>query len=101
MIERVRFTPEAAREMREARRWYDARRPDWGKVFLKRIEECTRAIQEMGRRFPVAQSEIRRARVRQFPYEVIYAHSPTEVPIYAIFHSARDPQNWKDRLPED
>jgi len=87
--------------MREARQWYDARRDEWGKVFLKRAQECMRAIQKMPRRFPRARGEVRRARVRQFPYEVIFGYSATEVTIYAIFHSAQDPQKWMDRLPED
>jgi hypothetical protein len=80
MIERVRLTPQATRDLREARQWYDARRKEWGKVFLKRVGECMRAIQEMPRRFPAAQGEIRRARVRQFSYEVMFGYSASPSP---------------------
>lgn len=100
MIERVRLTRHATKDMREARQWYDACRNKWGNVFLRRVRECMRAIQEMPRRFPPVHGEIRRAPVRQFPYGLIYGYSATEVTIYAVFHSARDPQKWMDRIEE-
>ncbi|HEV7403956.1 MAG TPA: type II toxin-antitoxin system RelE/ParE family toxin [Chthoniobacteraceae bacterium] len=98
MIERVRFTPQARRDVREAREWYDAQRGDWGKIFVRRLEECTRAIQEMPRRFPIAGGEVRRAKMRQFPYDIIYEYSSAEVTIHAVFHRSRDQQRWMDRL---
>src|SRR3954464_3783980 len=98
MIERVRFTSEAESDILEARRWYNAQRRGWGKVFLQRIRECTRAVQEMPGRFPVAQGEFRQVLVPQFPYRIIYGATAVEVTIYAVLHRARDLKAVRNRL---
>ncbi len=40
---------------------------------------------------------MRRALVRRFPYQILYEIEIEEIIIYAIYHSARDPEAWKRR----
>jgi plasmid stabilization system protein ParE len=43
--------------------------------------------------------EFRRALVRRFPYAVFYEHTNTTVTVYCIFHTSREPEKWRKRLP--
>ena len=35
---------------------------------------------------------------RRFPYAVYYEYAGGTVTIYCVFHTARDPDKWRDRL---
>ena len=41
----------------------------------------------------------RRSLTRRFPYAVFYEYANAKVTIYAVFHTARDPNKWRARLP--
>jgi plasmid stabilization system protein ParE len=41
----------------------------------------------------------RRALVRRFPYAISYEHAEGSVTVYSVFHTARDPGKWRQRLP--
>jgi hypothetical protein len=41
----------------------------------------------------------RRALVRRFPYATVFEHAETMVTVYAVFHTSRDPEKWRHRLP--
>ena len=41
----------------------------------------------------------RRALVRRFPYAVFYEYADQTVTVYRVFHTARDPRKWRERLP--
>ncbi len=43
--------------------------------------------------------EHRRALVRRFPYAVFYEYAEETVTVYCIFHTSRDPDKWRSRLP--
>jgi hypothetical protein len=59
-------------------------------VALERIEEAPQ-------RFPVALRDIRKARVRRFPYVVYYVILPDAISVIAIMHGRRDPRRWQQR----
>ena len=43
--------------------------------------------------------EYRRALVRRFPYAVFYEVTDATVTVYCIFHTSREPEKWRKRLP--
>jgi len=47
--------------------------------------------------YPIVHRQMRRALVRRFPYQILYEIEIEEIIIYAIYHSARDPEAWKRR----
>ena len=49
--------------------------------------------------YPVVHEGYRRALIRRFPYAVFYEQSEATVTIYAVFHTSRDPDKWRQRLP--
>jgi plasmid stabilization system protein ParE len=42
--------------------------------------------------------EVRRALTRRFPYAIFYLVDEEQVVVIAVFHSSRDPKEWKARL---
>jgi plasmid stabilization system protein ParE len=48
-------------------------------------------------RFPLARGEVRRARVRRFPYIVFFIPESERTIVIAVLHGRRDPQAWQTR----
>jgi plasmid stabilization system protein ParE len=93
------LAPEADLDIAEAYAWYENRRAGLGEEFLSSVEACIEGI----RRHPEICARVyetyRRALVRRFPYAVFYEYEPnTALTVYAIFHTSRDPDKWRERL---
>jgi hypothetical protein len=43
-------------------------------------------------------ADIRRARLRRFPYGIYFKIEGDDIFVIACFHAARDPTNWQDRV---
>jgi plasmid stabilization system protein ParE len=48
--------------------------------------------------YPAVHESYRRSLTRRFPYAVFYESSEANVTIYAVFHTSRDPDKWRQRL---
>ena len=94
----VRFLEVAQRELDETVIHYNGESAGLGNVFLL---EAVAAIDRI-RRFPAAWhplgNEIRRCRLRRFPYGLIYAQDQGEILILAVAHTHREPGYWRDRI---
>jgi len=75
---------EAELDIAEAYVWYEGRRAGLGEEFLSSVDACLESI---------------RRRIRRFPYAVFCETSEATVTIYAVFHTSRDPDKWRQRLP--
>ena len=49
--------------------------------------------------FPLVHEGYRRSVIRRFPYAVFYEHAETMVTVFWVFHTSRDPDKWRQRLP--
>jgi plasmid stabilization system protein ParE len=47
----------------------------------------------------VIRETYRRGLVRRFPYAVFYEYADNKVIVYCVFHTSRDPNKWRERLP--
>jgi toxin ParE1/3/4 len=94
----VIFAPEADLDISEAYGWYEQRRPGLGEEFLTSVEAALAGI----RRFPAMWPKIfrgyRRCLLRRFPYAAYYQVEESRVTVYAVFHTSRDPEKWRQRL---
>ena len=93
-----RFTPEADAELTEARQWYSHHRKDLDLEFMQCIELALSRIQSNPRLFPLVHGSLRRAVVRRFPFAILYEVSAGEIQVIAVFHSRRNPDDWKSRV---
>jgi plasmid stabilization system protein ParE len=98
MAARLVIAPEAARDIDEAYGWYEGRRAGLGEDFLSCLDACAQAIRRRPEMHAAVYKEYRRALVRRFPYAVFYEHVAGTVTVYCVFHTARDPQKWRQRL---
>ncbi|MFH0825041.1 MAG: type II toxin-antitoxin system RelE/ParE family toxin [Pseudomonadota bacterium] len=48
--------------------------------------------------WPIIEEDMRRCRVRRFPYGIIYSQHEDMIFILAVMHLRRDPEYWKVRL---
>ena len=93
----LKLEPEAEAEFLEAAEWYTARSPRLGTAFRDAVSVVLETIEEAPQRFPVALRDIRKARVRRFPYVVYYVVLPEATTVIAIIHGRRDPRRWAGR----
>src|ERR1035438_1352298 len=83
----------------EAYVWYEGRRAGLGEDFLSSVDACLESIRRRPEMCPVVHEGYRRSLIRRFPYAVFYEQSEATVAIYAVFHTSRDPDKWRHRLP--
>jgi plasmid stabilization system protein ParE len=91
--------PEAEIDLAEAYVWYESRRTGLGEEFLSSIDACMASIRRQPSMYPVVYEAYRRALIRRFPYAVFFEWAEATVVVYAIFHTSRDPEKWRQRLP--
>ena len=99
MSTKLVVAPEAEEDIDAAYGWYEARRRGLGAEFLDRVDACVQVLLRWPLAFEIVHENYRRSLVRRFPYAVFYEYADGTVTIYAVFHTARDPQKWRDRLP--
>ena len=93
------LAPEAESDVLEAYGWYEDRRRGLGDEFVSCVDACVSAIIRHPDLHAIVFAEYRRAMVRRFPYAVFYESTGDSVIVYAIFHTTRDPEKWRQRLP--
>ena len=89
---------EATADLEAAAEWYEARRAGLGGEFLRTVRALLAGIARDPRLFPVVRSEVRRARVRRFPYVVYFVAEADHVVVLAVLHGRRDPRVWQSRV---
>jgi plasmid stabilization system protein ParE len=99
MAARVVVAPEAELDIAEAYVWYESRRIGLGEEFLSSVDACMEVIRRQPEMYPFVHEAYRRSLIRRFPYAVFYDYAETTVTVYAVFHTSRDPEKWRQRLP--
>lgn len=99
MAAKLIVAPEVEQDLTEASAWYESRRAGLGEEFLSCVDACVAAVLRMPEMQAVVHKQYRRALVRRFPYAVFYEYEEHTVTVYAVFHAARDPKKWRQRLP--
>ncbi len=94
---RLHLRAEAAADIAEATEWYDRQQPGVGAEFLTAVRSQLAAIEEAPERYPVILSDIRRARLRRFPYGVYYIIDGEIVVAFACMHARQSPRRWRAR----
>lgn len=89
--------PAARLEFIEAFDWYEVRAPGLGTAFERETDRQVARIAENPMQFPIIMADIRRARLRRFPYSLFYRISDEAVFVIACFHASRNPQVWQSR----
>jgi len=86
----VRLSALAARDLQEARDWFDSREPGLGDTFLERVNDTIRRISENPFQYQVAVLDLRRAPVRRHRFSIWYRVLPDESIVVAALSDRRD-----------
>jgi plasmid stabilization system protein ParE len=87
----VVFTPAAAAEVTEAQA------PGLGARFRAELDATVGRLAATPEGFPVVLRDVRRARLRRFPYGLFFRIQPDALVVLACFHARRDPRRWQER----
>ena len=96
----IRLLEIARCELREAVDWYAVQAPGLGDAFLIEAMRAFDLIESYPDAWHPLVGDIRRCRLRRYPYGVIYTCVGHDVLALAIAHLHRRPGYWRDRLGE-
>lgn len=91
------FHPAAQEELWSATEYYDAARPGLGDDFAAAVEARLHDIIADPTSWEMIGDDVRRARILQFPYDLLFSVSDQSVLVLAIMHHHRRPRYWKYR----
>jgi plasmid stabilization system protein ParE len=94
----VVFRPEAQADLLQTREWYEQQQPGLGNGFSNKAEEAIVRIQEMPRMYATVFQDVRRAKIRRFPYLIYYRVQQDRIEVIAVLHGSRDPKLWQKRV---
>ena len=93
----VRIRPAAAAELADAVGWYESRRAGLGSELLVAVAVAIQSAAGSPGRHPLLHGPVRAARVRRFPYSVLFIDEPPAITVLAVFHARRNPLVWHSR----
>lgn len=94
----IRLLEPAQIELDEAIAWYAEQAPGLGDAFLIEVLKTLRLVEQFSQAWHPLTSEIRRCRLRRFPYSVVYTQDGSGILVLAVAHQHRKPDYWKNRL---
>jgi toxin ParE1/3/4 len=68
-----------------------------GALFLHEVDHQVERLATNPLHFPEVFRELRRVRLRTFPYSLYFRPTPDGLYVMACFHSSRDPRVWQGR----
>ncbi len=94
----IRLLEPARAELDEAIAWYAEQAPGLGDAFLIEALKTIKLIEQFPTAWHPLTSQIRRCRLKRFPYSVVYTMDGDEILVLAMAHQHRKPSYWRSRL---
>ncbi len=92
------FHPEAEAEHLEAIAYYEFRQPGLGTSYLAEFEIAMKKVCKFPQRYPIDNKpDIRRIRLKRFPFTILFRKSLDTIQVLAIAHHRRRPLYWLNR----
>jgi len=95
---KISFLEIAQHELDEAIAYYNSQRTGLGDEFLLEILRLLDKIGEFPEAWHPISQNVRRCRLRQFPYGILYQVRESHILIIAVAHLHRKPYYWQDRI---
>lgn len=92
------FLAPAAREVREAARYYEEKVPGLAFDFIAEVRAAIRRILAHPQAWCPLDEEFRRCRTSRFPYGIIYTTETDRILIVSVMHLHRHPDTWRKNL---
>jgi len=91
------FHPHAKEEYILSADWYKERSPKLEKRFIQNTNKTIDFIVKTPELYRIIKGNKRTAKIKGFPFSVIYVLDLDNVFIISIFHHSRNPKIWKER----
>jgi plasmid stabilization system protein ParE len=88
---------DAASDVASATHWYERQRSGLGDEFLDSLNSRLSEIEAAPLAYAVTYREVRRAKLRRFPYIVYYRLLDDRIEVLGVLHGSRDPRVWQQR----
>jgi plasmid stabilization system protein ParE len=85
-------------ELIDAVSFYDGRQPGLGQRFWREYESCLALILVAPTMYQIRAHNTRRAKLRDFPFTIIYRYDGDRIIVFAVAHLSRKPGYWKKRF---
>lgn len=86
------ITKEAREEIQSSYEFYENQTPGLGERFVEKVDKTFDLICINPEMFNVVPEFYREARVRKFPFLVLFEHEEDVITIYSVFHTSRNPK---------
>ena len=93
MIYKLILKPRAENDLADSIEWYESRKRGLGKKFVNHLESYFEKISENPLNYQIQNPPFREAYIQKFPFVIIYEVSESEVIVYSIFNTNRNPEN--------
>ncbi len=93
------FSPQVFEDIKQAVDWYDTKQKGLGNKFLSSVKHNNSILRKDPFCVAVKYDEIRCIPVYKFPYLMHYRIEKDlkTVVVFAIYHTSRNPEIWKER----
>ncbi|MEP6465570.1 MAG: type II toxin-antitoxin system RelE/ParE family toxin [Parafilimonas sp.] len=89
---------EAKQDILEITKWYDLKSIGLGDRFIEYLDEAVSKLSKNPGAYSFLYDEVRKIRLKKFPYIIFYKTHKQGVLIYGIIHTKRNPFVYKKRL---
>jgi len=97
----IRLLEPAQAELDEAIAWYAKQAPGLDDAFLIETLKVIKLIEQFPAAWHPLTPQIRRCRLKRFPYSVVYTQDVDDILILAVAHQHRKPNYWRARFDQD
>lgn len=87
----------ARAEFDDAADWYERQKPGLGLTFSAAVRRMLLNLPSQAELHPEVHEDIREALVSRYPYAIYYRPEADRISVIAVFHTSRDPVEWKVR----
>ncbi|MEN4760202.1 type II toxin-antitoxin system RelE/ParE family toxin [Chryseobacterium sp. C39-AII1] len=93
------YSPFVKQDLKEINDWYKKINKKLWINFMKEFRSKINFIKENPLSFEFKYDHNRIVFLKKFPYGIHYSYNAEEniIEIYSIFHTSRDPEQWKER----
>lgn len=84
--------PRAILMTRDAYDWYETQKPGLGEELLEELDAMYNKLALHPEYFGKVKKNFRQAALKRFPFVIVYEIIKTEVVVFAVFHTSRNPK---------
>ena len=94
----LKLTLSAEYDVEDAMTWYNTARAGLGLAFFIELQELLERIRLFPESCPIVRRGSRCLSMHIFPYNIFYRIVETQVEVFAVIHSSRNPKHWQERI---